>query len=298
MVRRRLVPPAPVDLVLTLSPLRHGPRDPTIRLAPGEVWRASETPDGPSTARYLASGDGIDVEAWGPGAAWMLEHAPDVLGLHDDPSTFVPSHPRLRRLHRCMGGMRIGRSCAVVETLVPTVVEQKVTSAEAHRSWSALVRAYGEPGPGPGGLLLPPAPALLAALPYHAFHRFGIERRRAATVRAACSYAARLEETVALPRDEARRRLLALPGIGRWTAAIVEGTALGDPDAVITGDFHLPHLVSWVLAGEPRADDARMIELLEPYAGHRGRAVRLIVEGGHRPPRRHARRRLRSIAAI
>jgi 3-methyladenine DNA glycosylase/8-oxoguanine DNA glycosylase len=298
MARRAIVSQPPVDLALTLSPLRHGSGDPTIRIAGREAWRASRTPDGPSTVRFAAWGEAIEVEAWGPGSGWALHHAPQVLGLHDDPSRFEPAHPRLRRLHRRLKGMRVGRSCAVVETVVPTVVEQKVTSAEAHRSWRAFVRAYGEPSPGPCGLVLPPAPDVLASLPYHAFHRFGIERRRADTIRRVCSYAHRLEEAASLPRDDARRRLLALQGVGPWTAAIVEGTAFGDADAVITGDYHLPHLVSWVLAGEPRSDDERMIELLEPYAGHRGRVVRLIVAGGGGPPRHHPRRRLRSIASI
>ncbi|MDQ4026155.1 MAG: DNA-3-methyladenine glycosylase 2 family protein, partial [Actinomycetota bacterium] len=148
------------------------------------------------------------------------------------------------------------------------------------------------------GLTLPPPPRTLASLPYHAFHRFGIERRRAETVRTASSYAHRLEETTLLGREAARRRLLALPGVGPWTAARVVGTAFGDADAVVVGDYHLPHLVSWVLAGEPRADDARMIELLEPYAGQRGRVLRLIVAGGSRPEAHHPHRRLRSIAAL
>ena len=240
----------------------------------------------------------MEVEAWGPGAAWTLETAPDLLGIHDDPSGFHPPHPSVARLHRRLRGMRLGRSLAVVETIVPTIVEQKVTSIEAHKSWRQLVGAYGEPAPGGLGLRLPPDPAVLADLPYHAFHPFGIERKRADVIRGACSYAARLEETVSLPPEEARRRLLALTGVGPWTVANVETTAYGNPDAVVVGDYHLPHLVSWVLAGEARSTDARMIELLEPYAGHRARAVRLIAAGGDRPPRRHPHRRLRSIAAI
>jgi 3-methyladenine DNA glycosylase/8-oxoguanine DNA glycosylase len=240
----------------------------------------------------------VDVEAWGPGAGWVLEHAPALLGLHDDPAAFRPSDPVVRDLHRRVRGLRVGRSGAVVESIVPAILEQKVTSDEAHRAYRKLVWAHGEAAPGPLGLRLPPSPQLLASLPYHAFHRFGIERRRADTIRRACSDAHRPEEAATLPADVARRRLLALPGVGPWTAAVVAGAAFGDPDAVIVGDLHLPHLVSWTLAGEPHADDARMIELLEPYAGQRARVVRLVVAGGGRPPARHPRRRLRSIASI
>ena len=298
MPRRTLSLFGPIDLALTLKPLARGGGDPRIKLSPHRACRATRTPEGPAAAAFTVNQPFVEVEAWGPGAAWCLDHAPALLGLGDDPSSFSPADPALHRIHRSLPGLRIGRSDAVVEAIVPAIVEQKVTSVEARRSYRKLVAAYGEPAPGPLGLTLPPLPRVLAALPYDAFHRFGIERKRADTIRRACSYAHRLEEALSLPRPAARKRLLALQGIGPWTAAIVEGTAFGDPDAVIVGDYHLPHLVSWVLAGEPRSDDARMIELLEPYAGHRGRVLRLLVAGARRPPSRHPRRRLRSIAAI
>lgn len=301
--RRTLTLDAPLDLLLTLRPLRHGPGDPTIRLARREAWRATRTPDGPGAVRVSVKPPAVEVEAWGPGAEWLVEHAPAALGLQDDPSAFCPEDPVVRALHRRLRGLRVGRSGAVTESIVPAILEQKVTSTEAHRSYRALVCAHGQPAPGPLGcapnrLRLPPSPQLLASLPYHAFHRFGIERRRADTIRRACSYAHRLEEAAGLPADAARRRLLALPGVGPWTAAVVAGAAFGDPDAVIVGDLHLPHLVSWTLAGEPDGDDARMIELLEPYAGQRARVVRLVVAGGSRPPAHYLRRPLRSIATI
>ena len=46
--------------------------------------------------------------------------------------------------------------------------------------------------------------------------------------------------------------------------------ALGDPDAISIGDFHLPHLVCFAMAGEPRGTYERMLELLEPFRPHRG----------------------------
>ena len=88
---------------------------------------------------------------------------------------------------------------------------------------------------------------------------------------------------------DAHRRLDAVPGIGPWTAAELAIVALGDADAVSVGDYHLPHQVAWALAGERRADDARMLELLEPYAGHRGRVVRMIAAAGLGPARRGPR---------
>lgn len=284
-MRRTLRPPHPVDLALTLAPLRHGHGDRTIRIAPGEVWRATRTPDGPATLRLRASGSCVEAEAWGPGAERVLDAAADLAGCADDDRGFAPDHPLLRDTHRRNPGLRMARTGAVVEMLVPTVLGQKVTGHEQRRGWQRLVRLVGEPAPGPSDLLLPPSPAALAALPYHRFHPLGVERRRADTIRAACARAGRLEEAVGMDRDAAARRLTAVPGIGPWTAAIVARVALGDADAVEVGDFHLPNIVSWNLAGEPRGDDARMLELLEPYRGHRGRVVRLLAVSGRRAPR-------------
>ncbi|MGH9177770.1 MAG: DNA-3-methyladenine glycosylase family protein [Acidimicrobiales bacterium] len=301
MLERSFRPPQRVSLALTLGPLRRGAGDPCMRIGADGVWRASRTPHGPATVHLTARDGEVRVRAWGPGAAWAVDAAPALVGAHDDPAGFEPRHPVLAGLARRLPGLRIPRSGAVTEALVPTVLEQKVTGIEAKRSYRALVRALGEPAPGPSGatgLLVPPAPETLAATPSYAFHPHGVERRRAETIRRACAVAPRLEEVASMAPADARRRLCAVPGVGPWTAAEVALVALGDTDAVSLDDFHLPHQVAWALAGEARADDARMLELLEPYRGHRGRVIRLIVAGGIQAPRFGPRHRLRSIAAI
>lgn len=277
----------PVDVTRSLSPLRNGPTDPTIRRdAQGAMWRATRTPIGPATTRIAAEGDGVEVRAWGPGAAWAVEAAPELLGCRDSLEGFVPGrHPLVRDLHRQRPGLRIIRSRAVFELAVPTIVHQKVIGKQAGESYRDLVRRYGEPAPGPGGLLLPPDARTLATLPYHAFHPLGIEMKRANIIRLAASRANDLEAAVGLELPAAMRRLRALPGFGPWTAALVSMSALGDADAVPVGDFHLPSMVTWALAGEPRGTDERMLELLEPFAGHRGRVVRLLKSSGIRAPR-------------
>ena len=288
---------AEIDLRLTLAPLRHGPQDPTMRLPyrAREAWRALRTPDGAAMVGYFYDGDDIRVEAWGPGTDWALEKAGDALGVTDGHASFAPADDLMRRLHAWRKGLRMARSNTIVQTLVPTIIEQKVTTVEAHSAYRRLVYKFGEPAPGPGKLRVPPEPKLLASLPYEAYHPFGIEARRADFIRTACSYATRLEEIIDMPRDEGRARLRALPGIGPWTVAEVERLALGDADAVRPNDFHLPHTVAWVLAGERRATDERMMELLEPYRGHRARAALLIELSGNTPPRRAPRRRVRAI---
>jgi 3-methyladenine DNA glycosylase/8-oxoguanine DNA glycosylase len=92
--------------------------------------------------------------------------------------------------------------------------------------------------------------------------------------------------------------MVAVPGIGPWTLAEVGRIAFGDPDALSVGDFHLPNLVGWALAREPRADDARMLELLEPYRGQRGRVQRLLEVSGIQAPRYGPRLAAQRIADI
>jgi 3-methyladenine DNA glycosylase/8-oxoguanine DNA glycosylase len=194
--------------------------------------------------------------------------------------------------------VRLTRALDVVRMLVAAILEQKVVGMEARRAWRRMTLDVSEPAPGEAGLVLPPDPSVVAELPYFRFHPWGVERRRAEVVRAVCARAASLEALAELPFNEARRRLEALPGVGPWTAAEVMRLAFGDPDAVSVGDFHLPDVVAWALAGEPRADDDRMLELLEPYRGQRGRVQRLLEASHIAPPAWGPRMEARSIEKL
>ena len=288
----------PLDLGLTLRIHSHGPADPTIRREAGQLIRTTRTVDGPATVAMQLCDGRLHAEAWGPGADRALAGVPALVGMDDEPGDLGPAHGLVTELARRMPGLRIGRSAHVFEALLPAILEQKVTGTEAYNAYRALVLEYGEPAPGPFRLMVAPAATTIARLPYYAFHPLGVERRRADTLRYAAGRASRLEETTDLPLDVAYRRLTALPGVGPWTAAEVALRALGDPDAVSVGDYHLPNLVSWALAGEPRADDDRMLQLLEPYRGQRARVIRLLEASGIRAPRYGPRMAPRSIAGI
>jgi 3-methyladenine DNA glycosylase/8-oxoguanine DNA glycosylase len=206
---------------------------------------------------------------------------PDLLGAADDPAAFQPDHPRLRDLARQLAGLRIGRTARVLEALVPAVLEQKVVGREAGRAWRRLVTWYGAaaPGPAPAGLRVFPSAATWQAIPSWDWHRAGVEPVRGRTIANAASVASRLETICALPAADADRMLRSLPGIGPWTSAEVRQRACGDADAVSVGDYHIPALVGWNLAGQI-TDDAGMLELLAPYAGQRYRVTRLLEVGG------------------
>jgi 3-methyladenine DNA glycosylase/8-oxoguanine DNA glycosylase len=285
VLTREWRPPWAVDVRLSLSSHRRGPHDPAFRVTEdGAVWRTSSTPGGPGTLRLRGRADlgVIEAAAWGPGAEWLLDGVPELLGAADDPDSLVPAHPAVRDAVARRAGLRIGRTRRVFEALVPAVLEQKVPGAEAWRAWRHLLRRFGEPAPGAPELRVPPPPAVWARIPSWEWHRSGAEAVRATAIMAAARVAARLEQ------DAADERLRSLPGIGVWTSAEIRQRALGDPDAVSVGDYNLPGLVGWALAGH-KVDDAGMLELLEPYAGQRYRVTRLLELSGSRPPRRGPR---------
>jgi 3-methyladenine DNA glycosylase/8-oxoguanine DNA glycosylase len=290
----------PLDLRRTLAPLSHGPADPTIHLQTGRVWWTTRTVDGPASVALRHEPGRLGAEAFGSGAERLLASIPELLGLISDPEPIRSGHPTIDRLARRYPGVRIPRSRAVLDSLVPAILEQKVVGVLAARGWSRLVRYHGQAAPGPPEwrLRLPPSPATLAGLPYYDYHPLGIERRRADLIRGIAAMATRIEAIVDLPLSDAYARLTAVPGIGPWTAAEVGVRALGDVDAVSVGDFHLPHLVAFALAGETRGTDERMLELLEPYRGQRARVMRLLEIGGPRPARRGPRLPLQPIEHI
>jgi 3-methyladenine DNA glycosylase/8-oxoguanine DNA glycosylase len=104
----------------------------------------------------------------------------------------------------------------------------------------------------------------------------------------ACRLAASLERVTEVSAEEVDRRLRSVRGIGVWTSAEVRQRALGDPDAVSFGDYHLANWVGWALVGHDITDD-EMAVLLEPYRPQRGRAAAMAMAGGRSRPRRGPR---------
>jgi len=269
-----------------------------MKAAPGVIVRASRTPEGPVTVRFAESEAGIHAETWGSGSSWLLERAQAWCGALDDDSDFDPPRGFVRELWRRHRGLRIPSTGLLTERLIPVILEQKVTGNEARRAYRTLTRSLGEPAPGPFGLTLPPDPARVATLPYYAFHPFGVPRRRAELLKAVCARTRWIDEAASMPLEEAKARLASIRGIGPWTTAEVARLALGDADAVSVGDYHIPNIVSWALAREPRGTDDRMLELLEPYRPHRGRA-QLLIEATHiTAPAYGPRMEVRSIERI
>lgn len=275
---------------MTLAPIRHGRGDPTVQVDDEGFWKALNTPRGPATIRI----DDHHATAWGDGADWLVDRSPGLVGANDDPAAFRPENALLSRLARRFAGMRFTQGWPVADHLISTILTQKVAGKEAARAWRRVVSTLGTAAPGPTDLLVPPPSDVLKRLPYFELHPFGIERRRAEVLQRCAAVASRLEHA----GSELEAKLSSIRGVGPWTVAKVKQVMAGDADAVTVGDYHVPNTVAWNLAGEDRADDERMLELLEPYRGHRARVVRLLEASGRPAPKYGPRRALRNIERI
>ena len=267
-----------------------------MTLVPGDgsVWRAGRTPEGAGTLRLAVIDGEVEARAWGPGAGWLVDSVPDLLGGADDPAGFPAEElpdVLVGPWRRIGPRWRVPRSRLVLEALLVAILEQKVTGVQSRRAWRSMLREVGEPAPGPTPrpMHVLPEPAVLRAVPSWQWHRWGVGPHQSATIMRVLQSPARIAECADLPVDQAARRLASIPGVGGWTVAEVAQRALGDADAVSFGDFHVAHHVVYAFTGAMDGTDERMAELLAPFAGHRYRVQRLVEASGVTRPARGPR---------
>jgi 3-methyladenine DNA glycosylase/8-oxoguanine DNA glycosylase len=278
---RELTLERPVNVHLTLALLRRGAGDPTTRRDGSRLWRTSRMSTGPVTY-VLRQRDAthVDAEAWGPGAAELLDGLPGLVGAEDDPAGFDPRHPILLDAFRRHPGLRVPRTGRLLEALIAAIIEQRVVGLDAFAAWRRLHLRFGEPAPGPAphGMRVFPTAAQWAAIPSWEWHLAGVDPQRARAAQACARLGDRLEQLAVTHRDDHQavyRGLRSVPGVGIWTAAEVGSRALGDADAVPFGDYHVAKDIGTALIGR-RIDDAELAELLEPWRPHRHRVVQLV----------------------
>ena len=256
-----------------------------IMVGPTETRWNTRTPDGPGTLHLdRHSETTVNAEAWGPGADWLMNQAPRLLGADDDLSGFEPPPGPLSDQWR-QRPFLLGRTDRLWDSLIGGVFGQKVQVSNAVKARRLLAKSFGDPAPGPEGGWVLPSPERTAELGYSDFHPLGVERKRAEILLRVAREMSRLRDLESRPPAQVQARLQRIRGVGPWTTAMVTATALGDADAVPVGDFHLPNTVAWHLAGEERGNDERMLELLAPYEGHRWRVLRLAKSIGSAPKR-------------
>lgn len=261
--------PATLDLANTIR----GAKNPVL-IGPTESWWSTRTPEGLGTLSLNRTApDLVQAEAWGDGAQWLINQTPRLCGADDDLTGFEPTGT-VGEIWRS-SPFKLARTDIVWDSLVGGVFGQKVQTFHAKRSRKALSRSFGDPAPGPReGWILPP-PERVAEMGYYDFHPLNVERKRAETLIRVAREMRRMGDLANRTPAQVQARLQRIRGIGPWTAAMVTASSLGDADAVPVGDLHIPNNVTYLLAGEPRGTDARMLELLEPYAGHRWRVIRM-----------------------
>lgn len=282
MLRTTYTPAHEVSLRLTLGPLAQGRTDPTFQRDASGFWLTMATPAGDATLHLRATASGIEGSAWGPGAEHAIAQVPALCGAHDDPAGFdAAAHPLVAELHRRFAGLRLTRAGRILPFLVPTVLGQKVTGIEQKRAWRQLLARHGTPAPGPAplGMRVAPPADVWRRIPSWEWHRAGVGPQRSDTVMRVVAVGDALERAAGADAGEAIRRMRTIPGVGIWTAHEVVQRSHGDPDSVSIGDFHVAKRVGWALTGQ-RVDDDGMLELLEPWRGHRQRVVRLIEHAG------------------
>ena len=285
----------------TIAQFRFGRYDPTTVLNTDSLWRATWTPYGPATIHVHEPFGQRVANFYGPGATWLATSLNDFFGEYDNPPKIQPVHDVVAVLQKNFGALRLGRSNCPYHELLPAILGQRVTTREAAQQWGRLVRHHGEKAPGPhSSLLLPPSPEELAKIPYTTFHTYGVDRRRADTLRQAGRlghFLLRNWDRNVVP-SEHTHALTHVPGVGPWTAAVAGALAFGDPDALAVGDFHLKNTVAWALHKKPRGSDDEMIASLSAYAGQRHRIVRWIQMAGISAPARGPRRPIVSITQL
>jgi AraC family transcriptional regulator of adaptative response / DNA-3-methyladenine glycosylase II len=188
----------------------------------------------------------LRLEGLGPAAALeAARRAGRLFDLEADPGAIaahLAADPLLAPLVSRRPGLRVPGCWDPFETAVRTVLGQQVSVRAARTLAQRLVERFGDALAGPlrrGGLarLFPAAPRLAEA----DVAAIGIPARRAETIRALAREVAfgRLDLGPAASLEEAVRRLVAIPGIGPWTAEAIALRSLGEPDAFPAGDLGL-----------------------------------------------------------
>ncbi len=299
-------PEGPYDMAATLGILQRGTWDPSVSINHRVAWLTFPTPAGPASLRLVqapreadagprtrhAPGGPVTASAWGPGAQRALDSVPALLGADDDwtefdDPAFLAGLPRLiREPRRRHPGLRLPSTGRMMDALVPVILEQKITTIEARRAWRYLAGRYGDPAPGPAPehMRVTPTPEQFRRIPSWEWHRAGVDSKRSAAILRACASARGLERLSGMPAGAGvADKLCSIPGLGPWTAAETTQRTHGCPDSISVGDYHLAAYVGWALAGKP-VDDDGMLELLEPWRGHRQRVVRMLGLSGFRKP--------------
>lgn len=235
--------------------LPHGPAVVEVRLPAGE-----EVPV------RLALADPRDEEE-------AVRRVRRTLDLDLDPDAMaavLTTDPVLAPLVAAAPGRRVPGTLDAEAMALRAVLGQQVSTAAARTHGARLVAAFGEPLPEPSGGLthLFPTAAVLAADPEGVAAVARMPRTRVRTLLTMAGALADGTVDLAAPPPTVRAALLALPGVGPWTADTVLMRALGDADAFLPADLGVVLAARRLgLPDAPRALEARS-RAWSPFRAH------------------------------
>ncbi|MEM8708269.1 MAG: AlkA N-terminal domain-containing protein, partial [Actinomycetota bacterium] len=187
----------------------------------------------------------------------------------------LAADPELGRLVRRRPNLRVVGGWDRFETAVRVIIGQQVSVVGATTTTGGLVERHGTPLPAPAlGLThLFPTPEQLAPLAAGDTDE-GMPRRRAQTIGglAEAVLDGRVDLFAADPA-ELRAQLVALPGIGPWTAEVVAMRALRDPDVFPAGDLGIRQAVAALDDTDDLPDEAACRERASGWSPHRSLAA-------------------------
>jgi AraC family transcriptional regulator of adaptative response / DNA-3-methyladenine glycosylase II len=176
----------------------------------------------------------LQIEFPEPAALFrIVERVRNIFDLRADPND-VDEHlrrdARLKPMVQNQAGMRVPGCWDGFEIAVRAILGQQVSVKGATTMAGRLVAEFG------GAKIFPEADALAEA----DLARIGLTRQRAETIRQLASSVARgdVSFNTSLGLEAFEQRMIALPGIGPWTAQYI-GMRIGEPDAFPTGDLYL-----------------------------------------------------------
>ena len=172
--------------------------------------------------------------------------------------------PHMRRAHALAGLPPLRRGAGGFEGLARIVVGQQVSVASANAIWARLASG-----------VQPFTPGRLAAMSEAELRGFGLSRPKVVTLSKLAKHLDDggdwLASLVESEDDAVRERLVALPGIGPWSADIYLLLCLGRADSFAPGDLALQIAAERLLelAERPSADELAEIahERWRPWRG-------------------------------
>lgn len=289
--------PAPYDFQLSTARFRaYGPDranlwhdDALWRVIDGQAVRIAAAADAGAGA-----GAGVEVEPWSPA---IEREARVLLGAPFDLSGFpafvaASGDPVLAGLQARFAGFRPPLAPGPLEALVTAITAQQVSLRSAFAVRNRLIAAYGEPpvatepqpaAVAPAGLCAFPRAERLAVVAPADLLPLGFSRRKAEYVVGVAQAADTFDGLAALADEDVKARLVALRGLGEWTADWFLARHLARPRAWPAGDLVLRKACSRHYAAGRELSAAEVRALGERFAPFENHVAHLLLIGSTLP---------------